>query len=101
MKTMTRFSAVFAVLMSAHLWTGNAMPPVPHRISGSIQGMDAERRELVVTNANRCVMLTWTTAALDGTCLKAGDNITVYYRKEIGRLVIRGFDSAGLCNVCN
>ena len=101
MKMKTQFCALFAVLMSAHLSTVNSMPPVPHKISGSIKRMDAERRELVVTNANRRAVLTWTTAALDGTCLKAGDNITVYYRKEIGRLVIRGFDSAGSCNVCN
>ena len=101
MKTMTQFWAVFAVLMSAHLSTVNAMPPVPHKISGSIQRMDAERRELVVTNANRRAVLTWATAALDGTCLKAGDQIAVYYRREMGRLVIRGFDSAGSCNARN
>jgi hypothetical protein len=62
------------------------MPPVSHKISGSIERIDEERQELVVTNVSARVVLMWRkTDSLDLTCLQAGDRI------KAGRLVIRDF----------
>ena len=89
-----------AVLLFALVCPGNAMPPVAHRISGNIERMDTQRRELVLTNANMRAVLVWSEKNPDRTCLEAGDHIKAYYRKEAGRLVISDFSSETACLRC-
>jgi hypothetical protein len=95
------WAGVAAILLGLAC-ASDAMPPAPHRMRGSIERIDGGRRELVVTNASARVVLAWReTDRLDRTCLQTGDQITVYYRKQSGRLVIRDFGSTPACDRCN
>jgi hypothetical protein len=90
-----------AALLLALVYPTNGMPPVPQKITGKIEWFDAERRELVVTNSSARLLLAWReTDRLERTCLRAGDEMKAYYRKETGRLVIHDFSSRTLCVGC-
>ena len=95
------WAGVAAILLGLSC-ASDAMPPVPHKMRGSIERIDGGRRGLVVTNASARVVLTWReTDRLDRTCLQTGDPIAVYYRKQSGGLVISDFSSAAACDRCN
>jgi hypothetical protein len=90
-----------AALLIALACPSNAMPPVAHKISGNIERIDTQRRELVLTNANARVVLAWSeTNPLDRTCLKPGDQGKAYYRRAAGRFMISDFSSRTACLRC-
>ncbi len=89
-----------AALLIALARSSNSMPPVANKISGNIERIDTQRRELVLTNANVRVVLAWSeTSPLDRTRLEAGDHIRVL-SQGAGRLVISDFSSRSACHGC-
>jgi hypothetical protein len=75
------------------------MPPIPHMIRGGVERIDAQQRELVVTNGHDRAVLTWK----EGThacCLKPGDTVKAYYRKAPGSYVISDLRVPSF-NCCN
>ena len=98
---LKKFGIGYAGLLLVLACPTNGMPPVPRKITGKIEWFDAGRRELVVTNSSARVVLAWReTDRLERTCLRAGDEIKAYYRKETGQLVIHDFSSRTLCVGC-
>ena len=95
--TAKRISIVFALLLFALACPINAMPPVPHLIKGDVQRIDAQQRELVVTNGHYRTVLRWKNGT-HACCLKSGDTVKAYYRKAAGSNVIS--DLSVLSPIC-
>jgi len=79
---------VLAVCLSS--WAAYAMPRIPGSVKGQLEEVNAQRRELVVTNQHERIALDWKgSAGCRVCCLKPGDDLKAYYRKEVGRNVTR------------
>lgn len=88
MKTTTaKGLTVFALLLFALACPTNAMPPIPRTFKGEVERIDTRQRQLVITNRHDRVVLAWRNTARTG-CLKPGDAVKAYYRKEAGKHVI-------------
>ena len=87
MTTAKRILISSAVLLFALACPTNAMPPIAHTIKGKVERIDAQQRELVITNAQDRVLLTFKDGA-HACCLKQGDTVKAYYRKAAGDYVI-------------
>ncbi|MCI0747580.1 MAG: hypothetical protein L0Y58_19415 [Verrucomicrobia subdivision 3 bacterium] len=104
MKTKTRsFGTVSALLLLVLAGPGSGMPPIPHTLTGRIERIDVQSREVAITNSHGRVALTWTdTTRFGHTCLNPQDEVKAYYRKEAGRLVAREIRAVGatICSSC-
>jgi hypothetical protein len=97
MKTTTTFWTVSALLLFVLACPSKAMPPVPHTFKGNIERIDVPNRELVITNSQNRLALSWNdTTRFNHTCLNPRDEVNAYYRKEAGRAVAREVRAVGV-----
>jgi hypothetical protein len=58
-------------------------------VRGTVERVDAQQRELVVTNEKRRIVLHWNDSTRFNESLTPGDSVKVYYRTEPGRWIAR------------
>jgi hypothetical protein len=81
-----------------------ALPPRQHSVSGVIDSVDWTSRRISLTSANgtRRLVLAWTdrtrftkSAGCEQCSLAVGRAVSIYYRQELGRNVLREVSAKG------